>query len=187
MSGAQLQRVRAPQAEVTSVGWQADADLPYEDWLRYGSRLGLAGRNAAWWVGDWVRYGTARYGSKYSAASRVTGYDRQTLMNYVYVASRFDVSRRRENLSWSHHAEVAARETEDQETWLNRAAAERLTVHDLREALNTAGSRKRAVAATAAHEAEAGVAIARRRPREEPPPKAARTVTCPHCGESFTL
>ena len=64
-------------------------------------------------------------------------------------------------------------------------AAQRLTVHDLREALNAAGSRKRAVATTA-HEAEAGVSIARRRPREEPPPKAARTLTCPHCGESFT-
>jgi hypothetical protein len=184
MSRAQLQRVRASQTEVTSVGWQADADLPYEDWLRYGSRLGVAGRNAAWWVGDWVRYGTARYGSKYSAASRVTGYDRQTLMNYVYVASRFDVSRRRENLSWSHHAEVAARETEEREAWLDRAAAERLTVHDLREALNAAGSRKPAGAA--AHEAEAGVSIARR-PREEALPKQARAVTCPHCGESFPL
>jgi hypothetical protein len=185
MSGAQLQRVQQPQAEVTPVAWQADADLSYEDWLRYGSRLGLAGRNAAWWVGDWVRYGTARYGSKYSAACRVTGYDRQTLMNYVYVASRFDVSRRRENLSWSHHAELAARETEEQEAWLNRTALERLTVHDLREALNAAGSRKRAVA-TAAQEAEAGVSIAQRKPREEPPARAARSLTCPHCGESFT-
>ena len=67
---------QSPQHELTRVGWLADAELTYEDWLRQGSKLGLAGRNAAWWVGDWVRYGTARYGSKYAAAECTTGYRR---------------------------------------------------------------------------------------------------------------
>lgn len=49
------------------------------------------------------------------------GHDKQTLMNMVYVASRIDVERRRERLSWSHHAEVAATEREQQEHWLDRA------------------------------------------------------------------
>jgi hypothetical protein len=122
-------------AELGPVGWTAGADLSYDEWLRQGSRLGLAGRSAAWWIGDWVRYGTARYGSKYAAATRVTGYDRQTLMNMVYVSTRFQISRRRENLSWSHHAELAALDLEDQERWLNRATADRLSVRDLRQEL----------------------------------------------------
>ena len=113
----------------------ANAELTYEDWLRQGSKLGLAGRNAAWWIGDWLRYGTRRYGSKYAAAARTTSYDRQTLMNMVYVATRFEFSRRRENLSWSHHAELAALAVADQDRWLDRAAAERFSVRDLREML----------------------------------------------------
>ena len=111
-------RRQRPPAELTAVGWVVCEELPYEEWLRQGSRLGLAGRNSRWWIGDWVRYGTSRYGKKYEAAVRVTGYDRQTLMNMVYVASRFEISRRRENLSWSHHAEVAALEPGEQEDWL---------------------------------------------------------------------
>ena len=131
-----------------------DAELTYEDWLRQGSKLGLAGRNAGWWLGDWLRYGTTRYGSKYAAAARTTGYDRQTLMNMVYVATRFEFSRRRENLSWSHHAELAALDAEDQERWLDRAAAERFSVRDLREMLLSSkqpagrASARRAAAAT---------------------------------------
>src|ERR1700722_16757964 len=91
--------------EWSSIGWPAGAELGYEEALREGTRLGLAGRSAAWWIGDWVHYGSSRYGTKYALAARVTGYDRQTLMNMVYVASRFEFSRRRENLSFSHHAE----------------------------------------------------------------------------------
>ena len=47
----------------------------------------MASRTAAWWIGDWVQYGAARYGAKYAVAARVTGYDRQTLMNMVYLAA----------------------------------------------------------------------------------------------------
>jgi hypothetical protein len=175
LTRAPQRRTGEPRVEVTSVGWQADVGLDYEDWLRYGSRLGLAGRNAAWWVGDWVRYGTARYGSKYSAAARVTGYDRQTLMNYVYVANRFDISRRRENLSWSHHAELAALDLEGQERWLERSGSERLTVRDLREALSGGSGRTRSVAAQTTSPSA-----------EEPDPSEPQVMICPHCGEEFT-
>lgn len=158
----------APTSQLGPVGWIASGELGYHDWLQQGSRLGLAGRNAAWWIGDWVRYGTARYGTKYSAAERVTGYDRQTLMNMVYVATRFEISRRRENLSWSHHAEVAPLDEQGQDRWLNRAVLERLSVRDLREEL---ASCKRAPA--------------RATPRAPTARAAERDVTCPHCGHHF--
>ena len=158
-----------PQAELSAVSWMAHAELEYAEWLRQGSRLGLAGRSAAWWVGDWVRYGTARYGEKYAAAARVTGYDRQTLMNMVYVASKFEFSRRRENLSWRHHAELAPLRVDEQERWLEHAASERLSVRDLREELA----------------AVQAVSPAARRVSAKQPPSE-RTVICPHCGEQFT-
>jgi hypothetical protein len=189
----------SPQPELTRVGWLADTELSYEDWLRQGSRLGLAGRNAAWWVGDWVRYGTARYGSKYTAAARTTGYDRQTLMNMVYVATRYEVSRRRENLSWSHHAELAALHVEDQERWLDRASADRLTVRDLRELRvsikSSAGGHGARGAATVGSEprdtalTEVPNSSVSQSPQVEPSDHAARDrqVVCPECSHRFTV
>jgi len=190
---------QSPQSELTRVGWLADAELTYEDWLRQGSKLGLAGRNAAWWIGDWLRYGTARYGSKYAAAARTTGYDRQTLMNMVYVATRFEFSRRRENLSWSHHAELAAFDPDKQERWLDRATAERFSVRDLREMLlstkQSAGrtSTRRAAAANIAPDSNSLKAVPARTPSETPDrvshaaAETDRQVACPHCGHHFTL
>jgi hypothetical protein len=129
---------RGREAELTSVAWVAGTELTYAEWLRQGRRLGVVGRSAAWWIGDWVRYGAARYGRKYELATRVTGYEHQTLLNMVYVATRFEISRRREKLSWSHHAELAALGFEEQERWLDRATAQRLTVRRLRCELTAA-------------------------------------------------
>jgi hypothetical protein len=103
--------------------------------------MGSIGRGSAWWIGDWVNYGNAAFGEKYSRASRITGYDTQSLMNMAYVASRFDFSRRRENLSWSHHAEVAALSPAEQELWLDRASRGGLSVRRLRDALRRTGAR----------------------------------------------
>jgi hypothetical protein len=102
-----------------------------------GQRLGVLTRCSPWWLGDWIRYGNAKFGEKYTRATSITGYDRQTLMNMVYVASRFDVSRRREKLSWSHHEVLSALSEDEQEYWLDRAASERLTRSDLRIELRT--------------------------------------------------
>jgi hypothetical protein len=102
------------------------------EWMRYGARFGRIGRACGWWIGDWINYGNAAYGEKYSRAARITKHDVQTLMNMAYVASRYEISRRRENVSWSHHAELAALPAEAQERWLNRVERDALTVRDLR-------------------------------------------------------
>jgi hypothetical protein len=107
-------------------------ELTATDWLRQGRSLGAIGRASGWWIGDWVRYGNARYGERYGLAARVTGYDVQTLMNLAYVAGRFDRSRRRESLSYSNHAELASLPPEDQELSLDRAQAGALSVRSLR-------------------------------------------------------
>ena len=187
---------QSPQSELTRVGWLADAELTYEDWLRQGSKLGLAGRNAAWWIGDWLRYGTARYGSKYAAAARTTGYDRQTLMNMVYVATRFETSRRREDLSWSHHAELAALAPGEQDRWLDHATAERLSVRDLREelaSLQRSAGRRRPSPAGAKNGASGPIALQRIASHDrtngsrktQTRSMSVRMVVCPRCGHGF--
>lgn len=153
---------------VTPVAWSVDEDLAFSQWLDQGRRLGVAGRGAGWWIGDWVRYGAVRYGGRYTRAAKVTGYDYKTLMNMVYVSSRFEISRRRERLSWSHHAELASLEVEEQEHWLDRIESEKLTVRRLREEL-ARGPR-------ALHDCSAG--------KQEPDhgTHASGEAVCPNCG-----
>jgi hypothetical protein len=117
---------------LTGTAWFMHGQLSLRDWLGYGRRLGTIGRSVNWWIGDWLRYGNTCYGERYARAARATGYDTQSLMNMVYVASKFDPSRRRDSLSWSHHAELAALDEPDQERWLALAATHRMSVHSLR-------------------------------------------------------
>jgi uncharacterized Zn-finger protein len=120
---------------ISAIAWQPRRGMDVAEWLHQGKRLGAIGRGSAWWIGDWVNYGNTKFGEKYTRAARITGYDSQSLMNMAYVASRIDISRRREELSWSHHAEVAALPTDEQEYWLRATKDDGLSVHRLREKL----------------------------------------------------
>lgn len=106
--------------------------MAVNDWIRTGHRLGAMTRCSQWWLGDWMRYGSGRWGEKYKEAARITGYDVHSLRNIAYVAGRVEVSRRRDNLTWSHHAEVSPLDPDQQDRWLDLAALERMSVSDLR-------------------------------------------------------
>lgn len=150
------------------VAWVARGELDLAEWVAYGRRIGVSGRSSGWWIGDWLRYGNARFGERYSRASKTTGYDPQTLMNMVYVASRYGVERRRERLSWSHHAELAALDQEEQDRWLTLAEQERWSLSDLRVACrNSRGKR-------ATQKAESK--------RSDSDGTAPKGYACPRCG-----
>ncbi|MGH2741086.1 MAG: LmbU family transcriptional regulator [Thermoleophilaceae bacterium] len=171
-----------PLSALTPTSWAAGRELAVAEWVEQGRCLGAIGRASAWWIGDWIRYGSSRYGDRYAAASQVTGYDAQSLMNMSYVASRFAPSRRRPGLSFSHHAELAGLAPEDQELWLDRAEAGALSVRALRAELRKARGRASARLALARarldeHGEDAAVRLA--------PPRAGDVVVCPHCGHSF--
>jgi hypothetical protein len=159
---------------LTRVAWMPRAGIGLEEWSAVGRRFGEIGRCSQWWLGDWIHYGNARFGERYARAVKLTGYDAQSLMNMVYVASRFEISRRREKLSWSHHAALAALDLESQEHWLDRAMAERLSVADLRIELR---GRRRTL--------EAGSTRGEPGAREAQPPNEPTepdAVVCPNCG-----
>lgn len=61
------------------------------------------------------------YGETYAQAIEATGYEEQSLRNAKFVAASVEFSRRRENLSWSHHAEVASFDADEQTRWLDEA------------------------------------------------------------------
>jgi hypothetical protein len=149
-------------AQIGSVCWRPAREIDLGQWLECGRKLGMVGRNVAWWIGDWLQYGNECFGERYPRAAKVTGYDVQSLMNMAWVASRFEPARRRGGLSWSHHAEVAALAPDEQDRWLDRAAQERMSVRCLRTELRT----MRRVGAVADN--------------AEPPERTA--LVCPHCG-----
>jgi len=94
-----------PRSSVKQVAWVARDDIDRGEWEAQGRWLGSIGRANQWWVGDWVRFGATKYGEKYAQAAELTSYDEHSLRNMAYVASRYaELSRRRDNLSLSHHA-----------------------------------------------------------------------------------
>lgn len=155
---------------IDSVVWMPPAnDMEHHEWMLIGRRLGAISRCSQWWLGDWVQYGTSKWGEKYSDAARATGYDTRSLANMASVALSFPPSRRRDNLTWSHHAAVAALAPEEQDLWLGRAATQRLSVADLRTELRT---QKRLNAS----------------PKERPSrPRRAFVVVCPRCKGSIEI
>lgn len=107
-----------------SVGLALPMHTSYEDWRVAGERIGTVKRAANWWAGDWVLFGEPRYGEMYSQAIHELGLDYGTLANCVYVAKRFDLSRRHENLSWEFHYAVAKLEAAEADRLLERCETE---------------------------------------------------------------
>jgi hypothetical protein len=109
------------QALVPRVGLVFPCRLPFEAWQGIGAQLAAAASSSAWCLGDWLVYGQAAYAGRYREAVERTGLDYQTLRNYAWVAGRFELCRRREALSFGHHAEVAALPGPEQDFWLRKA------------------------------------------------------------------
>jgi hypothetical protein len=152
-----------------------------------GRRLGALGRVSNWLIGDWVREGVARWGEKYAEASKITGFDPHSLRNMAYVASRFDLSLRRDNLTWSHHALVAALDRAAQAYWLDQTSVLRWSVSDLRTMMRSARG------ATAVGRSADSVSEPEARPEHaateegESARSSSLTVKCPHCGTRVAL
>lgn len=65
-----------------------------------------------WAIGDWLVDGKKHYGDKlYERAAAITGAEEKTLRNFKSIAATVELSRRRDKLSWAHHAEAASLKT----------------------------------------------------------------------------
>src|ERR1039458_6361417 len=157
----------------TRVAWAPKGEIEHPEWVVAGRKLGAIERGSQWWIGDWLLYGAAKWGEKYVEAAKIIGYDVRSLRNMASLASQFDLSRRRDNLTWCHHAAVASLELDDQDHWLDRATALRLSVSDLRIELRSARRGCMQV------------------PNSDDDPPAGLTevseIVCPNCGHSVPL
>jgi hypothetical protein len=175
-NGIELEKQARPAGFTSAVAWQPQGELDQHRWASTGRRLGAIGRCSQWWIGDWIRYGTARWGERYAQAARITGYDVASLRNMAWVASQYDdLSLRNDKLTWSHHVLLAPLDAGDRVGWLNRAVEERLSVADLRVELH--GERRQEQARLGADEAAATATVG----------AAAAHVVCPHCGHEVSF
>jgi hypothetical protein len=166
------------RVRTTPVAWYGHNGLTRQEWTAYGSKLGVVTKGSNWWLGDWVRFGQRHYNDhRFEIASRITGYDEQTLRNFAYVAGRCDFSRRRENLSWSHHAEVAALEPGEQEQLLDEAVSRKLSVRRLRDAVRVYKRVELGPDAPVTNPASTLVVA----------PDGSLSVECPRCGDRIQV
>lgn len=112
-------------------------DIPFDEWCAVGEQLKKIESGVQWWIGDWLRYGEHAYGETYTQAIEQTDLAYQTLANTVWVAGKIEPSRRRENLSFKHHAEVASLDPEEQEALLSEAEVRKWNSMELRTAVKT--------------------------------------------------
>lgn len=135
-AGTQRGRLQVDRVALTKrTALSLPENLPLDSWKQIGEQIYIISDASAWWIGDWLRFGRDKYPDRYKRAIGETSLEYQTLRNYAWVAGRFDVSRRRDALSFQHHLEVAALPEDQQELWLERAERSGWSRNDLRAQL----------------------------------------------------
>ncbi len=100
-------------------------------------------------LGDWLISGE-HLSAAYDEAVEITGFARETLYNIVSVARRFPISRRRENLEFSHYVVVAPITDESvQDELLENGSKKELSVREMRYTVETSWTRPLAKEETA--------------------------------------
>jgi hypothetical protein len=138
--------VLAPEAHwvtETPTGLRFEADTPLEVWAGLITRLLHQRKVLEWALADAINFGEHAYGDMYSQWVDETGLHKHTLTNIAAVGRRIELSRRRDNVSFAHHAEVAYLPVSEQESLLDSAESAGMTRYDLRDAVR---ERKRQLA-----------------------------------------
>lgn len=143
--------------EASTTGLTLADGLDVEAWADIGGQLRRAVEGGLWMCGDWWIYGERVYGQRARAVAEGIGWTLQTCMNAGTVARAFAPSRRREVLSFSHHAEVAALDEHAQDEMLDQAEAEGWSRERLRAEV---AQRRRSVPARRPEQIDAGEQLA---------------------------
>lgn len=124
--------VEVPHAQITPTGARFDENLTLDEWADIGDRLGRQDSGLRWLIGDWMIYGNRRFGASAAIVAESSGLAIKTIANTVSVCTNIPQERRRLELSYTHHREVAYLDAEDQVRLLDTAVREQLTTLALR-------------------------------------------------------
>jgi hypothetical protein len=147
MSRSNLQ-VSNPKVVVSSTGITLPDGLSIIEWAQVGLDLTRARSLVNWAIGDWWRFGEHRYGKRRAvvAGDEWSGPSYQAIADYGWVCAKFsETSRRREDLSFNHHREVAnldPKEADQLLDWCANSIPERgrpRSIRELREEVRQRG------------------------------------------------
>lgn len=120
------------RARLTPTGATFDPTITFDEWAALGSRLGGHETALRWAVGDWMLYGTEHFGTRAIVVASATGLAEQTISNTLSVCKRIPIDRRRSELSFTHHEELASQTPQQQDRLLRLAVDESLSCAALR-------------------------------------------------------
>jgi hypothetical protein len=114
---------------MTRAGMKLPKDLSLGQWTEIGQKLIAATVSIQWWWGDWWAYGGHAYGERRALVDDESweGPNFQRLADMASVCRKFETSRRRELLGFSHHHEVAGLSAEEADQlliWCEETIAE---------------------------------------------------------------
>jgi len=131
--------VKIPKCDISKNKLEFDPSLTFNEWKEAGRFLKQVEGSVQFWVGDWLNFGKKKYErGKYEEAVIELGYEYGTLRDFSYVSDNVELSLRKDNLGFRHHAEVAPLPKEEQEQWLEKAEQEKLSVRELRTQIKEA-------------------------------------------------
>jgi hypothetical protein len=121
---------------LSSIGLRlSDPDLPFERFEELCFMLGRFHEAVRFAIGDAILIGEKLYGEEAFQAFEALHLSEDGRREYLRVSERVPRSRRRKDLSWSHHRAVAALEPAAQKEWLKRASDEGMSHAEMRDAL----------------------------------------------------
>lgn len=123
---------------LTETSYTLPEGLNIGQWLKVGETLQRMERSVMWWLGDWWRYGVRAYGDMATQASRdhvkdITGHAYDTVRRASQVAAAFEIGRRRPDVPFAYHQEVAPLPSDDAESLLDEVEQTGMRRADLRE------------------------------------------------------
>lgn len=113
-------------------GLEVVGDVTETQWRTAGSTLSCVERSMPWLIGDWILVGERQWGKTYDDAMEITGLSYSTLASAASVCKKVEFCRRRQELSFKHHAEVASLDAEEQDELLNAAESGKWSTSVLR-------------------------------------------------------
>ena len=124
-----------PSFALTPAGLRVHGTPTFDEYERYGQRLFAIANASAWAIGDWLEYGEGRgdFGEVYTQAIDLTRKSYGSLVQALRVSRAFPSEARFTSLSWSHHQAVLGLPTDQRQTLLARAEAQRWNREELRE------------------------------------------------------
>jgi len=96
--------------QLTKTGWTLPANLTETDWKEAGAMLAKVEGAMNWWLGDWWAFGEHGYGDRKALVESEDweGPAYQTCKNVALVCAAFEKSRRRDLVTFTHHAEASS-------------------------------------------------------------------------------